>query len=808
MNRNLSSRGFRQSSNRGVIPEELQIKDLDLELELLRRKREILEQKAQQYSGQGHYDSPRFQDSHSSHSNYGQFSGKKRYSGEVEWSVTTPPKRVSVPRRGTPKQFGLSNDRQEIFDFKRGQSSFVRQEQKNNRGIKPAASTQQSFRDRPIPLMSVKTKSSIIDKYKNKPGKSKPKDFQPTKVTKNKFGDGNKTTPAFLYGAKIEAMASTPDSDDPILRADKVPTQQMAGRLELALGNIMKTIRTNYSKTYADCFDSHVKVRNMKQLVRQRLRNVMIGKAVGIVTAIVDNYRKVYPIKTDIEIVNLANDTPPTEDGKETMIMDEDNLQPNIYFKNNFAKLLDKTLDEMFAKLAEDYAGSKQENLQPIIEAALKADDDNKGTEDKKDNEQDFTVDESVPSDDKNVATKCNELTKSFYYDKLIKKLLHQHLPEVLPKYKTTIIKVMNINKFYKRTKSEIKERTGRLIRYHGEIDGTDDINEEFKCKTAEEEPKAETNDAAAVPKPTSFQRLPYYVKIVGRPALPKRNVMQTFLDEFNPKSIKKVKQMGNLLFVGFDNKEDFDKIVEANNTVLGNNKLIIKISKWVTKEALDGSNSKEQNGSEVAVKTEDKLNESIGSVSLQSIDDQIDNLLTSIRKEEETSLENNKDSGEFGDNATSENTEMETETTKENSTVENTEQLEKDKPTNELNETKINEEQNMAQDNKSEKTEDENFENNIEINEDVTGKEEVEGESKTEDVNTINVNADTINADDNIVNKGNLEDEEKDDKVGALKINSKESGTATPTRSSSRLANATPSNIRTRRASRLAQDN
>lgn len=46
---------------------------------------------------------------------------------------------------------------------------------------------------------------------------------------------------------------------------------------------------------------------------------------------------------------------------------------------------------------------------------------------------------------------------------------------------------------------------------------------------------------------------------------------------------------------------------------------------------------------------------------------------------------------------------------------------------------------------------------------------------------------------------------EEASDKVEALKNEAKESGRATPTRASTRLSNVTPSSIRTRRASRLA---
>lgn len=44
---------------------------------------------------------------------------------------------------------------------------------------------------------------------------------------------------------------------------------------------------------------------------------------------------------------------------------------------------------------------------------------------------------------------------------------------------------------------------------------------------------------------------------------------MQSFLDEYKPTSVKKHRNM-HLLFVAFDNKEAFDKIVAVKETSLG----------------------------------------------------------------------------------------------------------------------------------------------------------------------------------------------------------------------------------------------
>lgn len=56
----------------------------------------------------------------------------------------------------------------------------------------------------------------------------------------------------------------------------------------------------------------------------------------------------------------------------------------------------------------------------------------------------------------------------------------------------------------------------------------------------------------------------------MGKPQLPKKKVMNTFLEVFNPKSIKKHRNIHNLLFIGFSEKSDFDAIVQANGTVIG----------------------------------------------------------------------------------------------------------------------------------------------------------------------------------------------------------------------------------------------
>lgn len=45
---------------------------------------------------------------------------------------------------------------------------------------------------------------------------------------------------------------------------------------------------------------------------------------------------------------------------------------------------------------------------------------------------------------------------------------------------------------------------------------------------------------------------------------------MQAFLDQYQPQTIKKHRGIHNLLFVGFSEKEAFDNILAANQSVIG----------------------------------------------------------------------------------------------------------------------------------------------------------------------------------------------------------------------------------------------
>lgn len=120
---------------------------------------------------------------------------------------------------------------------------------------------------------------------------------------------------------------------------------------------------------------------------------------------------------------------------------------------------------------------------------------------------------------------------------------------------------------------------------------------------------------------------LMHYVKILGKPSLPKRKAMEAFFSEFKPKSIKKHKNVHNLLFVGFIDKESYDNILAADGTTIGRFTLDIKVS-----ERNDPNKNRIIAKPEVKSEAENSNNSDIIGA---DIDNQITDLLTSINNAE-----------------------------------------------------------------------------------------------------------------------------------------------------------------------------
>ncbi|KAL4707081.1 hypothetical protein ACJJTC_011407 [Scirpophaga incertulas] len=713
MRRNMN-RNYRPASNSGgghLMTNNLELQDLDHELELLKRKRQIIEQQHQMLTtGVGYMDqsrqygfnqpqqnyqgqstqkskySPYYNDSISQASNkYGSILGK-RQSNNSDWNSHSTPKRFTGASKGPKGKYGA--------DYK----NHSPWSSNNNQG-----SSKNSPWSDPRTLMGSKINPPKNKKSFNKFNGNKVSKPAPSSSFVNKLVSypipQRKTLvegSANLVQNKTQSLNAEPSL---VLRADKVPTPKMAGRLELALGNIMKDVKTQYGdiQEYKLCFISNVLMRNMKQTIRERLRNVLLNKPIGNVVEIVNHYRKVFPQETDIEILNAAQEFQKANNEKQNAINLEYSDCAIKYFKDNMNKLITTTLEEMFAKLEELYPCGKEvdkakemfaelitdgtllkvaddikkcdhnettpmetefeqnkagcpdqensdkqnekeqtENEQSkaeestnnetekataesefeeakLDEDADKSIHDNENTDRAELNKEDIDkpslnnesddraglnkedIDKPSPNNESadkpshekestdkpsvdNEATHKpgpdnestentdqklseNEIEEQFNkIDGAICALLKVRLPVILGKHKNTILKILNLSNHYRNTKEVIMSQVKELVTTECRIELSKQKSDSEKEKNDSGDVNNSKNTDTSISSLTPDSLL-HYVKIVGRPYLPKRRTMQNYLKQFYPKSIKKHKSL-HLLFVGFDDKKNYDAIL------------------------------------------------------------------------------------------------------------------------------------------------------------------------------------------------------------------------------------------------------
>lgn len=89
------------------------------------------------------------------------------------------------------------------------------------------------------------------------------------------------------------------------LEADKPVSRSLMGRLELALGIVCKDMKQKYGEVEpnATIFRNTPQQRVLKQAIRDRIRNVMLGKTVGNAVEITKAYRDKYPTQQDEELL-------------------------------------------------------------------------------------------------------------------------------------------------------------------------------------------------------------------------------------------------------------------------------------------------------------------------------------------------------------------------------------------------------------------------------------------------------------------------------------------------------------------------
>lgn len=254
----------------------------------------------QQYNEPQRFDrTSTFSHLYSSDSHFDRPHGNKRQA--EPWQNPLPAKRFSAPQR-TPKpnrQGGPRSHQPESSDF----LSSNRPQNNTNR----AAAPRQSFPKDPAPLMGYG--------FRPKTGQTaRSKNFKLNKVNKPKPGPApNKLNSLPVadrrnYVKQAFDLVKSQDQNQYVLLADKPASKQLLGRLELALGSILKELKSEYSETepHATSFKSINCQRIIKQVIRERIKGAMLGKFVGTAPQIIQSYRIKYPKETDIEILNLA----------------------------------------------------------------------------------------------------------------------------------------------------------------------------------------------------------------------------------------------------------------------------------------------------------------------------------------------------------------------------------------------------------------------------------------------------------------------------------------------------------------------
>uniref|UniRef100_A0A1E1WDE3 Uncharacterized protein n=1 Tax=Pectinophora gossypiella TaxID=13191 RepID=A0A1E1WDE3_PECGO len=770
---------------RSNLPHTPALLDLDLELELLKRKREIIEKQqtmllnesrfapqSNQYNVNRNFSNFYNDAAGSQFDHYDRQQSLKRSAADG-WNDGPAPKHYGGPSRSNqaPRRFDTFPKQNARFDQKMGQG--------------PASQPRGQVHRRPTPA-HIQNKQNKVAKSKRTPASvpNKLADY-PVHERKNLIAQTAPLTSNTRIKKPIEIL---------FLNPNEIPSPKLLGRLELALGNILRELRDQFGtlEEYGEIFRSSTIQRAIKQVLRERIRNVMLNKEVGNCADIVNAYRKQFPTDTDLELITKARDT--CKDRNSLVIDLIESADPEKYFKRNFERLLNVSITKLFEKVAKLYESEPSRNkvsaeIMENIIIDLESDPDfikiekTEGDDPKKDivdankaaetankdkqtahedNEtvqktekpdqiaetpengekavetvnnvwtaaeeaaniseaMDIAIDESLKA-----RTHIGEPLKAKFFVKLIENMLKKMIPLALPKYKEYMINILNSDEEFKKTKAFLIMTTYK------------------KAEEITDEPNGQSD--TAIPGAP-----PYFVKILGRPTLPNKRLMKKFLDKFNPSMIKKHRVLHNVLYVSFKNKADFDNILTMTGALIASTKLDIRVSENISKrkgEAKQNTPNTSTN-SDLLNDSDVPMPEASPDKELdESLDNQITDLLTSIREEEENNQIKNEE---------------------ENKEIKNEDEI-KEEPKQEVKEEVENAKT-------VEEVKDETQENG--------DKKENEEENETPSEEST------------VVSK----------EVEALKNEGTQGGRATPTRASSRLATATPSTIRTRRASKLAQN-
>ncbi|XP_041985844.1 protein PF14_0175-like isoform X2 [Aricia agestis] len=818
-NGNDSSRGRNYPTNDGpLLQNELQ--NLDMELEILKRQREIIF-KQRQVENQLFSQRLNTFNEHPS-SSFGR-PEPKSYSNN--YSDNYNPSSSKSYKRPSDRSYDQPPPKQSRNDW--ADSKY-----------------------KPKPLMNVTTQQF----KKAKPFPNKPKGFEPRASTAPSFRP-QKVPERTQVSPKDTAILAKKKvfTHEDVLRPGVQPNPSMNGRLELALGEILKRIKTSPQLTedQRKRLMLSSSMRNVKSLVRKRIHDVMMNKQVRTKAEIEGVYKKKYKKDVDSEIIEAIEMTYAKAEHKKNVPIVIKNISGpeterihkffkskiNMLLKNKMQNMIDSLLkihgdneDEIFEclkdlpdlekreevdtskdeadvemtsgdaanKPQEDVVESAENENNTAVEDADKANNDATNVEAANETADNKTIDltsEENGTEKPETDRKDEKRIKLKQYYKLMDLLIENRLPKLLLNFKDEFAKVMYCEKDFIVAKEmimrELKETLRQSLYDANNImtetnDADKSTNQESDALENTSEKETENNKAdeqvntQIVFKPTQGeQKTQMYVMLLGKPSLPAKALIYDFLSKFNPKSIKKHKTVNNLLVVGFESKDDYDRILKENETKVGDATFIIKAN-----EVIASDKQKEKTADKTEeVNKEDKENETKETEP------------TNNDEVEETNDENVDKTEEVTEN-TGENKEKLDDSSQANdgNSTENNDVKETSDDTNDITEVtdksdEVKEVENVDESNELKEVADENKEM-------ASGN----GEEKEE----ISKDVDMSEGGDQNKEVNNLETIQETEETDKAKARAK--AVATPTRLSSRLANVTPSTIKTRRASRLAQ--
>ncbi|KAG6461339.1 hypothetical protein O3G_MSEX012572 [Manduca sexta] len=388
-----------------------------------------------------------------------------------------------------------------------------------------------------------------------------------------------------------------------MLRPDREPSVKVKGRLELALGSILKEIKENYANDPQ--FESNLRDSKflvaLKTAIRGRLRSLMMNKFVAHGQIIFTMYRDKYPINQDTlflkkvmkdEIRHNEINHPSPQELKPPLNEDfiAAPMNPANYIKNEVGKVLNAELREIFRKL-EIIHNPKIKEKEKARRLAKES------------------VDPSMFEENEN----DTEEIRQWKWDTHQK--IRQKLPKALIRNVPLILKLLRLDLVYINTWTRL-------------MANAKDVDEGgvHKLEVGIQE------ESAFAPR--------YCAKVRGHPKLPPK--IRQFLEPFKPIWVKRNKMVRNLVYVSFRDRTGLEQLLKKNGTDFGH--CFLRISARLLKK---DSNEKTKTRPKVTKKkrrsiafSERKKQEAKSaddSLNISSdLDNQIDDLLSSIRNAED----------------------------------------------------------------------------------------------------------------------------------------------------------------------------